>query len=142
MKKRFLFLLVTSIFALSLSSCGNLINQFLNDDSSSNNNPSSEVINSSANPSSGDNNQDDRRFEIYQLAIKAGYDGTYEDWLNTIKGADGSSFLFGSGNPSSSQGKDGDIYINTSTWNLYIKAANNWTSLGSIMGPQGPQGSQ
>ena len=140
MKKKFKFLLLTSLFALSLSSCGNLINAIL-DDSSSTTNPSSEVSNNGNNNSS-DTNQNDRRIEIYQLAVAAGYDGTYEQWLETIRGADGSSFLFGTSNPSSSQGKDGDIYINTNTWNLYIKAGNNWTSLGSIMGPQGPQGSQ
>ena len=32
---------------------------------------------------------DQKRLEIYQLAVEAGYEGTYEEWLDSIRGQDG-----------------------------------------------------
>ena len=41
--------------------------------------------------SCGNNNSyaDDPRYPIYQLALDSGFTGTYQDWLDSIKGEDG-----------------------------------------------------
>ena len=98
------------------------------------------------------NDEDEKlRQEIYKKAVEAGYQGTYEEWLDTIKGADGSTILFGSNEPSAEQGKNSDVYLNIVSWDVYLKANNTWTKLGNIIGqkgaqgdpgPQGPQGPQ
>lgn len=36
-------------------------------------------------------NNEDQRYEIYLLAVASGYDGTYEEWLESIHGEDGHS---------------------------------------------------
>lgn len=55
------------------------------------------------------------------------------------KGADGATWLSGTAAPTT-QGKDGDYYINTSTWDVYKKASGTWSKTGSIKGATGPQG--
>ena len=91
-----------------------------------------------------DNTSVDKRYEIYQLAVDAGYQGTYEEWLQTIKGkdgvdgkdgSDGTSLLTGNGVPSSSMGKNGDSYIDLDTWDFYVKESNEWVKKGNIKGP-------
>ena len=37
----------------------------------------------------GKNSHDDPRYKIYELAVSGGFSGTYEEWLETIKGEDG-----------------------------------------------------
>ena len=137
--------------ALSLTSCGEVIKAIEKIESSSVsssqviNSSDKEQISSSASQEQSETNdplEDDERYLIYKKALQDGFEGTYEEWLATIKGADGSAFLFGSSNPGASQGKDGDVYINTQTWYLFAKANNAWVSLGCLMGPQGPQGQQ
>lgn len=82
----------------------------------------------------------DPRYQIYLLAIDSGYEGTYEDWLTSIRGADGASVLNGTSDPASTLGKDGDTYINTITWDFYVKAGGNWVKVGNIMGAKGDKG--
>ena len=61
MKKRtFRALLCLGLFAMTLTSCGNI------------------------NPYA-----DDPRYPIYQLALESGFTGTYQEWLDSIKGEDG-----------------------------------------------------
>lgn len=67
----------------------------------------------------------------------AGADG--EDGAD---GADGATWLFGSSAPASSAGKDGDWYLNTSTWDVYNKASGAWSKKGNIKGATGAQGTQ
>lgn len=78
------------------------------------------------------------------------------------KGTDGATWLFGTTAPST-QGKDGDFYLNTATFDVYKKASGSWSKTGNIkgatgatgpkgdtgaqglkgdIGPQGPQGKQ
>lgn len=57
------------------------------------------------------------------------------------KGADGSTWLFGSAVPST-QGTNGDFYLNTSNFDVYNKASNVWTKTGNIKGATGAQGSK
>ena len=83
------------------------------------------------------------REQIYKLYEAAGGDLTYEEWLNQVKGADGTNFLAGTANPAATDGKNGDVFINTATWDLFIKISGSWESLGNVKpadGAQGPKG--
>ena len=62
-------------------------------------NPSSE---SSLSDLSGAQSEDER-FLIYQKALAAGYEGTYEEWLETIRGKDGTHILTGHEVPEDNQ---------------------------------------
>jgi hypothetical protein len=55
-------------------------------------------------------------------------------------GADGASVLTGSGAPTAGLGNVGDVYIDSTTGNLYTKAAGGWTLSGSLKGPAGEDG--
>ena len=98
--------------------------------------------NKSANESAGVYRQQ----EIYKLYAANGGTMTYEEWLDTVKGADGSTFLAGQGAPSANDGKNGDIYVDTANWDFYLKINGAWSPLGNLkgapgdIGPQGPQG--
>ena len=59
-KRKVITFLCLGLFAMALTSCGN------------------------TNPYA-----DDSRFPIYQLAQEAGFEGTFEEWLASIKGEDG-----------------------------------------------------
>ncbi len=52
---------------------------------------------------------------IHGAAGKSGTNGK-----NGEDGQDGSSFLSGAGAPGASLGKDGDAYLDTSTWDVYV----------------------
>jgi len=61
---------------------------------------------------------------------------------NGVSGTDGKTVLNGTINPTT-QGVDGDFYINTSSNTLFGPKANgSWPSGVSLVGPQGPAGSQ
>ena len=49
-------------------------------------------------------------------------------------GKDGTSLLNGNGSPSADLGKDGDSYIDTSTWDFYTKKDGKWVKSGNIKG--------
>lgn len=57
-----------------------------------------------------------------------------------ISGKDGNSLLTGDGAPSSSLGKDGDSYVDVSTWDYYTKADGKWTKAGNFKGNKGDKG--
>ncbi len=68
-----------------------------------------------------------------------------------LPGQDGKTVLQGSGVPGDELGNDGDIFIDTLTWDYYSKTNGHWTLVGNIKGdkgdtgatgPQGPQGPQ
>jgi hypothetical protein len=48
--------------------------------------------------------------------------------------------MSGTTNPTSTLGKNGDTYINTSTWDVYVKSGGNWTKVGNILGTKGADG--
>ncbi|MCH5147430.1 MAG: collagen-like protein, partial [Clostridiales bacterium] len=52
-------------------------------------------------------------------------------------GKDGSAWLVGSIDPRSVDGKDGDLYLNISTWDVWHKVSGEWTLLGNIKGADG-----
>jgi len=51
-------------------------------------------------------------------------------------------FLHGSTDPGASLGKDGDVYLNTSSGDLFRKENGAWTLLMNLVGPEGPEGPQ
>lgn len=65
----------------------------------------------------------------------AGTNGT-----NGTNGTDGSTWLSGTGAPSASLGRTGDLYLNTSTCYVYRRTDSGWTSLVCIQGPAGVDG--
>lgn len=82
-----------------------------------------------------DNMSSDKQYSIYQMAVDAGYSGTYEEWLIAIngnKGADGATWLAGVSSPSNDVGKNGDFYFNTSTKTIYNKINNVWSMVASV----------
>ncbi len=115
---------VTAAFALGLTSCGGTVKDKPTTD--------------------GDQEQtetvEEQKYTIYLMAKAAGYEGSYQEWLDSIKGLDGFSLLHGVTDPTSNTGSDGDMYINTTTWDVFARALGVWTKVGNIMGSQGPQG--
>ena len=106
-------------------------------------------------------NYNEEIYHIYELAKENGYQGTYEEWLDSIKGEkgdqgpkgdkgdkgeagepgkdgqdgeDGTSVHTGNGQPSNDLGKSGDSYIDLDTWNFYIYDGNGWLLKGNIKG--------
>ena len=62
---------------------------------------------------------------------------------NGTNGLNGKTILTGSSNPTSNQGVDGDIFIQTASFNLYLKSNGAWqllTNLVGLAGPTGPSG--
>ena len=84
----------------------------------------------------------DERHQIYLKALNAGFTGTYQEWLDYIKGADGTSILSGNNDPTGDVGRNGDVYVNTTSWDFFVKAGGVWTKVGNIMGPKGDKGDQ
>lgn len=74
----------------------------------------------------------------YELS---GYTGTIEEWIESLKGKDGASFLLGNIVPTADDGKDGDVYLNVTDYNLYSKADGGWTLVGNIKGADGQDAS-
>ena len=128
-------LLVLSTFvALSLASCSGLT------PSASSILPGSGSEGSVSVDSSFDG--DARIREIYDLYVKKVLaEGetpfSYEEWLESIKGKDGTTFLFGLTDPAQDIGSVGDVYLNTSNWDVYVKSTEGWTKVGNILGGQG-----
>lgn len=54
-------------------------------------------------------------------------------------GADGATWIAGATAPTT-QGKTGDFYLNTATFDVYSKASGSWAKTGNIKGATGPQG--
>lgn len=57
-------------------------------------------------------------------------------------GGGGMDFLHGDTDPTGALGKEGDVYLNTSSGDLFRKENGSWTLLMNLIGPQGPQGQQ
>ena len=56
------------------------------------------------------------------------------------QGEAGNGWLYGSGAPTASQGKNGDLYLDYATWNVYTKDNGTWTLRGNIKGEKGDKG--
>lgn len=55
-------------------------------------------------------------------------------------GGGGVNFLSGNSNPTPDVGSSGDVYLNTTTGDLFKKDDDSWNLLMNLVGPQGPQG--
>ena len=78
--------------------------------------------------------------QLYQLYAAAGGTMSYDEWLNSVKGADGASLLADRRNPTDADGKNGDVFINIETWDLFLKVGGSWSPAGNIKGAQGEKG--
>lgn len=85
---------------------------------------------------------DSQIYEVYKAYLNNGGELSYTEWLATVKGEDGTSLLTGEGVPASTLGKDGDTYIDLSTFDLYTKASGAWTKKGNIKGSAGAAGTK
>ena len=56
------------------------------------------------------------------------------------KGDDGSKILVGNNNPTSQTGTNGDLYLNTTSFDLYTKSNDAWSYSGNIKGDKGDKG--
>lgn len=105
------------------------------------NRTSYEKPNSTSSTSSSTETKKDESIEsIYNLYKANGGTLDYDAWLKSIKGEDGCSLLTGKGVPANSNGKDGDSYIDISTWDFYSKSNGRWSKIGNIQGADGKDG--
>ena len=51
-------------------------------------------------------------------------------------------FLHGADDPSADLGRDGDVYLNTTSGDLFRKENGAWALLMNLVGPEGPEGPQ
>jgi hypothetical protein len=124
MNKKSLSALLAILLSLSVSSCGEGSSVAVSTSTSSSSSVSSSSININLE-------------YIYQQAVSQGYTGTYADWIAILKGnkgSDGTSVLTGEGIPSNTSGIDGDSYIDTITWDFYLKVSGAWVKKGNIKG--------
>ena len=98
-----------------------------------------------------EDNRDQQIVAVYnQYVATAGENAlSYEDWLNSIKGADGkdgtngtngkdgATWLTGAGAPAATLGKEGDLYLDTDEFDIYKKGATAWEKTGNIKGQDG-----
>ena len=59
-----------------------------------------------------------------------------------VGGGGGVNFLSGDSDPTPDVGSSGDVYLNTTTGDLFKKDGDSWNLLMNLVGPQGPQGPQ
>ena len=95
--------------------------------------------------------------DVYQIYVKnvssnGQTPSSYKDWLAIIKGEkgdpgdngkdglDGTKILIGNNDPANDYGNEGDSYINTSSWDFFIKENGAWVKKGSVKGDQGDPG--
>ncbi|WP_211135449.1 collagen-like triple helix repeat-containing protein [Clostridium paraputrificum] len=62
-----------------------------------------------------------------------------KDGTPGTKGADGATWLFGTAVPNT-EGKKGDFYLKTDTYDIYSKATGSWVKTGNIKGAKGDKG--
>ena len=84
-------------------------------------------------------NATDMRYAIYQLAKADGYEGTYEQWLASIKGEKGDKGDKGD-TPEITIGKDGYWYIDDNNTNVKAQGDQGPKGDKGATGSQGPQG--
>ena len=74
------------------------------------------------------------------VASAQGPTGTYTVTLGIPQGMPGITpdVLTGLTGPNSGQGKDGDLYVDTDSGDVFTKANGTWNKAGNIQGPMGP----
>lgn len=85
-----------------------------------------------------DSDLEKQQQEIYKLAKEAGFEGTYEEWLDSIKGAKGekgdagATWHTGTVAPTDTLGKNGDFYYDSVALKVYHKEDGVWVSKSSL----------
>ena len=67
-----------------------------------------------------------------------GQDG--KDGVDGLPGTDGATWLTGENDPSNDEGKNGDLYLNTLTFDIFLKTNGVWNKIGNIKGKDGTDG--
>ncbi len=78
--------------------------------------------------------------KTHTITFSDGKQITITDGKDGEKGDDGNSVLTGEGVPDKDLGNDGDSYINTATFDYYVKKDGAWTLSGNIKGDKGENG--
>ncbi len=78
--------------------------------------------------------------KTHTITFSDGKKITIADGKDGNDGADGNSVLTGKGEPDKNLGNDGDSYINTATFDYYVKKDGAWTLSGNIKGDKGEAG--
>ena len=78
--------------------------------------------------------------QLFQLYAAAGGTMSYDEWLESVRGADGASLLADRRNPTDADGKNGDVFINIETWDIFLKVGGSWGPAGNIKGEKGDKG--
>ncbi len=103
--------------------------------------------------------EDDSIRSIYDLYVercaeKGEKPLTYDEWLLSVKGETGpagpagpkgdtgNGWHYGDGAPADTLGKDGDLYLDFETYDVYAKESGHWSVHGNIKGGQGGNGPQ
>ncbi len=103
----------------------------------------------------------------YEIAVDNGFKGTVEEWLSSLigengadgkdgvngidgkdgtngtngaNGKDGATWTFGSADPDNANGNVGDLYLNSASFEVFVKSQNGWNKLGCIKGEKGADG--
>jgi hypothetical protein len=81
---------------------------------------------------------------VYQVDNETYYYYDGANWTAVLAagtpGAPGSVWYFDTAAPDPGDGVNGDYFLNTTTGDVYNKAAGVWNLIGNLMGPQGPEG--
>ena len=82
----------------------------------------------------------DGKYDTYTINYTDGSAPTQFVVTNGEDGKDGAALLTGAADPLATDGKSGDAYINTTTWEYFTKNGSDWESKGSIRGAGGATG--
>ena len=67
-----------------------------------------------------------------------GQDG--KDGIDGLPGTDGATWLTGEQDPTDSDGENGDLYLNTLTFDIFLKSNGAWSKIANIKGKDGTDG--
>lgn len=62
--------------------------------------------------------------------------------ISSLKGTDGATWLSGTTEPTTAEGKNGDFYLNESNYDIYKKTDGDWSKIGNIKGDDGEDADQ
>ena len=71
-------------------------------------------------------------YDEWLASIRSGESGKGEKGDKGDKGTDGATILTGTSAPADSQGKEGDVYLNTNNGDVYVKGASSWEKKGNV----------
>lgn len=98
--------------------------------------------------SDGEDGKDGREIELQvgseyiQWRYTTGTDIAWKNLMliSSLKGTDGATWLSGNTEPTIAEGKNGDLYLNESNYDIYKKTDGIWNKVGNIKGADGKNG--